>query len=261
MPKQSGIGNQREQEILREIRLAGGSCRISVLARQLKVSDETVRRNIKSLQSSGLVKKVHGGVSLTGSLSTFEQPFQRRMDKNAEAKIQLAGFLAKTIENGDSLFLDTGSTVAYVAKALQNHQDLYVVTHSINVAQLLTGRNNNRVFFAGGELRNKDGAAFGQNALEFVRGFNLHYAIVSVSAINAQGGFMLYETEEADMTSAALGQAQFGITVADATKFGTRAPVTLQSPDKIDKLVTDEPPDEAIAAMLTQNEIAVDVVS
>jgi len=256
MPSGERITNQREQEILREIRLAGGSCRVGFLANKLSVSDETIRRNLKSLESKTLVKKVHGGVSLVGADSVIEQPFQRRMDKNAEVKKELAGHVASLIKNGDSLFMDIGSTTAYVAQALQSHQDLYVVTNSIAVAHLLTARNNNRVFLAGGELRAHDGGAFGQEALTFIKRFNLKYAIISVAAINSQSGFMLYDIEEADISHAALNRAKTGIIVADHSKFGKRAPITLQAPANIDILITDQQPDDDICAILTQNHIS-----
>ncbi len=256
MPNAKVITNQREQEILREIRLAGGSCRIGFLARKLDVSDETIRRNIKSLETSDLVKKVHGGVSLMGAVSVVEQPFQRRMDKNSEIKKELAARVAALIKNGDSLFMDIGSTTAYVAQALQGHQDLYVVTNSIAVAHLLTARNNNRVFLAGGELRAHDGGAFGQDALHFIKRFNLHYAIVSVAAINSDSGFMLHDIEEADISCAAIQRTQTGIVVADSSKFGKCAPVTLRAPENIDLLITDRQPNNDICAMLAQNEIA-----
>jgi len=260
MPKQNAITNQREQEILREVQRAGGSCRIGYLARQLKVSDETIRRNIKTLEASGLVKKVHGGVSLAGMVSVVEPPFQRRMDRHADSKKILATKVATMIKNGESLFLDVGSTMAYLAESLQNHHDLYVVTNSITVAQLLTGRNNNRVFLAGGELRGLDGAAFGQDAISFINRFNVKYAIMSVAAINAPSGFMLYDLQESEISTAASIQAQISVVVADSSKFGNRAPITMSAQKEINILVTNAPPDEDIAVMLEQNEISLDMV-
>ncbi len=260
MPKQETITNQREQEILREIKLAGGSCRIGFLARTLGVSDETIRRNIKTLQTSGLVKKVHGGVSLAGQVSVVAPPFQRRMDKNTGVKKALAAKVAEMIKDGDSLFLDAGSTMAYVAQALQNRHELYVVTHSTAIAHMLSGRNNNRVFLAGGELRATDGTAFGEDTLAFIKRFNVQYALLSVAAINVRSGFMLYDIQEADISGEAVKRAQMSIVVADSTKFGIRAPITIQSPQLIDMVVTETPPNDDISAMLAQNEIALNVI-
>ncbi|MCF6272243.1 MAG: DeoR/GlpR family DNA-binding transcription regulator [Rhodobacteraceae bacterium] len=248
--------NQREQEILREIRLASGSCRIGFLAQRLSVSDETIRRNIKSLQARGLVSKVHGGVSLIGPVSVVEPPFQSRMDKNAEAKKKLAARVADMIQNGDSLFMDIGSSTAYVAQALQNHSDLYIVTNSIAVAHLLTARNNNRVFFAGGELRAHDGGAFGSDAISFIRRFNVKYAIMSVGAINVQGGFMLHDIQEADVSCVAARGAQVCIVVADNSKFGHSAPISMRELNDLGILVTDIDPGKDIREMLDRFDIS-----
>jgi DeoR family glycerol-3-phosphate regulon repressor len=248
--------NQREQEILRELRLAGGSTRISFLANRLGVSDETIRRNIKSLAARSLVRKVHGGVLLSESLTVTEQPFQLRMDKNAGIKQRLAQKVAEMIVDGDSLFLDIGSTTAYVAMALRNHQNLYIVTNSLAVSHTLASRNNNRVFFAGGELRPHDGGAFGTHAINFIRRFSVRYAVFSIGAINADIGFMLHDIQEADLSQEAATRAQTRIIVADSSKFGQRAPIAIEDQSQFNILVTDQVPADDIAAMLDDNSIS-----
>ncbi|MDQ7071789.1 MAG: DeoR/GlpR family DNA-binding transcription regulator [Rhodobacterales bacterium] len=249
--------NHREQEILRELRLAGGSSRVGFLADRLGVSDETIRRNIKSLAARALVRKVHGGVLLAENLTVVEQPFQSRMDKNAGVKQRLAQRVAEMIDDGDSLFLDIGSTTAYVAQALRHHRDLYIVTNSLAVAHTLTARNNNRVFLAGGELRSHDGGAFGMDAINFIRRFNVQYAVLSVGAINADTGFMLHDIQEADLSCEAALRAQTRIIVADSAKLGQRAPIAVTDPAKFDILVTDVAPSADIAEMLAHNDISI----
>jgi len=248
--------NHREQEILKELRLAGGSCRVGFLAQRLGVSDETVRRNIKALQAKSQVRKVHGGVLLAEDITLIEQPFQARMNKNAAAKRQLAAKLAEMIEDGDSLFLDIGSTTAYAAQALRNHRDLYVVTNSLTVASTLASRNNNRVFFAGGELREHDGGAFGQDAIAFIRRFNVQYAVFSAGAINGEVGFMLHDIQEADVLQEAAKRAQTRIVLADSAKFGHRAPIAIADQASFDILITELPPSNAISTMLEHSEIS-----
>src|SRR3546814_10394538 len=78
------------------------------------------------------------------------------MDEDPDAKRLIASQVARMIKNGDSLILDIGSTTAYVARALRGHNELFVVTNSVAVAQMLATRNNNRVFMAGGEFRATD---------------------------------------------------------------------------------------------------------
>lgn len=245
---------QREQEILNELRLAGGSARVGYLAQRLGVSDETVRRNIKALQARSQVRKVHGGVLLSEDLTLTEQPLQARMRRNAAPKKQVARALASMINNGDSLFLDIGSTTAYAAQALAGHRDLYVVTNSLAVANTLANVNNNRVFFAGGELRRHDGGSFGDDAIRFVRRFNVQYAVFSAGAINAEIGFMLHDMAEADLSRAIAAQTR--IVLADSEKFGRRAPIAVSDQDGIDILITDKAPPDPVRDMLERHDIS-----
>lgn len=248
-----GRSNHRETEILQQIRLAGGACRVAFLADRLGVSEETVRRNIRSLELNGHVRKVHGGVHLLHSQT--EQSFQQRMDENPQAKRLIAAAVADLIKDGDSLFLDIGSTTAYIAKALQDHNNLFVVTNSVSVAHTLSTRNGNRLFMAGGELRAHDGGTFGMEAVNFIRGFNVQYAVLSVGAIDGSAGFMLHDMGEAELSSEAIARAQTRIVAADSGKFGRRGPIVLKDPARFDILVTDAAPPADITALLAANDI------
>jgi DeoR family glycerol-3-phosphate regulon repressor len=245
--------NQREEEILRELRLAGGSCRISYLAKRLGVSLETVRRNIRTIEENNIVRKVHGGVHLVESSS--EAPLQSRMVEHSDIKEKLGAAVAEAISDGDSIFLDVGSTTAFVATALRNHSNLFVVTNSVFVAQTLAARNNNRIFLAGGELRTHDGGAFGAEAQDLIRRINVQFAIFSVGAVNAKLGFMLHDLSEANIAQIAAQNAQVRIIVADSDKFGKRAPVSLEQMHSVDLFYTNMTPPEDIIRMLELNDI------
>ncbi|WP_120499163.1 DeoR/GlpR family DNA-binding transcription regulator [Roseovarius sp. EL26] len=250
--------NQREEEILQELHRAGGSCRIGFLASQLDVSYETIRRNIRTLEEAHIVRKVHGGVHLIEEFD--EAPLRSRMDTHAEAKERLAQAVAQNINNGDSVFMDIGSTTAYVATALRDHSDLSVVTNSAFVAHTLASRNNNRVFLAGGELRPHDGGAFGAEAIDLVQRLSVQFAILSVGAINAEAGFMLHDLQEANLSQIAARNAQVRIAVADSDKFNKRAPVSLKGKIQFNVFYTDAQPPETITDMLKSNDIDLVVV-
>ncbi|MDT8345656.1 MAG: DeoR/GlpR family DNA-binding transcription regulator [Thermohalobaculum sp.] len=237
----------RESEILQRLG-AAGSGRIQDLSRALGVSEETVRRNVRRLERRGLVTRVHGGVVLKGWVE--EPSFAQRFAENPDAKGRIARHLAGMIPDGASLFLDVGSTTAYVAQALRGHRGLFVVTNSLAVAQALATINGNRVFMAGGELRSHDGGAFGAEALAFVQQFRVHYAILSVVGITAAEGFLLHDLREAEFSREIIRCAQQAIIAADATKFGRWAPIRIADPDAIGTVVTDAAPPPDIAALL-----------
>ncbi|TMV12623.1 DeoR/GlpR family DNA-binding transcription regulator [Arenibacterium halophilum] len=245
--------NQREEEILRELARVGGSCRVSALARQLGVTNETIRRNVRTLEDRNIVRKVHGGVHLVEDI--LEPTLENRLTREVDAKTRIARAVAGTISDGDSLFLDIGSTTAYVALALQSHSNLFVATNSVFVAQTLATRNNNKVFMAGGELRSHDGGAFGAEAHDFIRRLNVRFAVFSVGAVNAEQGFLLHDMQEANLADLAMDRAQVRVVVADGEKLGKRAPITMQRQERIDLMFTDTPPSAAISAMLDDKEI------
>ncbi|MDQ1848871.1 DeoR/GlpR family DNA-binding transcription regulator [Gemmobacter fulvus] len=234
----------RQGEILAALRRAGGSARIQALATALAVTDETVRRNIRRLEAEGLVEKLHGGARLTEPVA--EGDLQSRVREQPEAKRRIADCVAGLIPDGASLFLDVGSTTAFIADALRDHRTLTVVTNSVTVAAKLATRNGNRVFFAGGELRAHDGGSFGVDALQFIANFQTDFAVMSATAINAEQGFLLFDLEEARFARAIMAQARSTIVAADSRKFGRSAPIVVGDPARVSVLVTDDSPPTAV---------------
>jgi len=237
----------RQSEILKLVRRQG-ACTIGELAERLEVSDETIRRNVKPLVSEGLVLKVHGGIILPDRFQ--EAPIQRRMQDHKEAKERIAALVAQQVRDGDSLILDTGSTTTYVARALMDHANLVVVTNSPQIAGTLATRNGNRVFMAGGELRAHDAAAFGAETIDFLRRFQMRYAILSMGAVHAERGFMVYHLCEAEFSRAAIAQSDRCIVAADCSKFDHSTLVRICPLDEVDLLVTDAPPQPGLAQSL-----------
>lgn len=247
--------SHREREIMDALRDCGGAVRTGALAAMLGVSEETVRRNVKRLVADGRVEKVHGGIHLPGDGA--EPDFHQRMVQNPELKRRIAARAASLVSDGASLFLDIGSTTAFVARALRGHHELFVVTNSIEVAHLLAARNGNRVCMAGGELRAHDGGAFGAEALAFVERFHVDHAIFSAAAVDSRSGFMLHDLNEAEFSRAIMARARNRIVAADSTKFGRRAPIVVGDPADVDVLVTDTAPPPDLDAALAGWSIAV----
>ena len=239
----------RERLIIEHLN-ATGAARIADLAQRLAVSEETIRRSLKRLEALGSITRVHGGVHLKdwGPEPSFALRFGLYPDRKRAIAARAAGLIA----DGASLFLDVGSTTAYVAQALRDHRELLVVTNSLAVAQVLAGRGGNQVFMAGGELRPHDGGAFGAEALAFVRQFRVQHAILSVAALDAKSGFMLQDLREAEFSREIIQCAEAATIVADASKFDRTAPIRITGPEAIHRLVTDAAPTGDLAALLAQ---------
>ncbi|MCH4094099.1 MAG: DeoR/GlpR family DNA-binding transcription regulator [Acetobacter peroxydans] len=245
---------KRQNAIMQAVR-ARGTCSITDLATELDVSTETIRRNIPPLLAMGVLARFHGGVMVPEGRE--EPPFQRRMHINYAAKKAVAACVRAHIHDGDSLILDNGTTSAYVAEALQNHSNLTVITHSVQIAYRLSARNGNRVFMAGGELSGEDGTATGPSVISFIQQFQVRYAILSVAGIGLDGEFGNFHLFEADFAQAALQQAQEAWIIADESKFGREAPVKVCQLGAVDAIVTSAPPPEPFAARCVEEGVRI----
>lgn len=230
---------KRQREIV-DVAHAEGTVRIGRLARQMDVSLETIRRDIRPLVAAGTLLKFHGAVS--PALTASEAPFERRMRENADEKKEIARHVAKMIADGDSVMLDTGTTTSILARELLHKTGLTIVTNSSDIARTLATVNGNKVYMAGGELRGDNGAAFGRSAIEFISNFSVRHAIISISAVDAETGLMDHQLAEAEFARTVLGCGQQRTVVTDHTKFSRSALVKVCGFEGFDLLITDKTP-------------------
>jgi len=251
---------KRQTDILHAVKEVG-SYSITDLAEKLRVSTETIRRNIKPMIENGALIRFHGGIMDPDHVE--EPPFQRRMQVNKEAKRTVAAMIARLVKDGDSLILDNGTTTTYVAEALAHrHSNLTIVTNSAEIVCRLASRGGNRVFMTGGEISGDAAAAFGPSSIDFVQQFEVKYAFISTGGINDRGELVDFHLFEAEFSRAAMKQAQETWVIVDASKFGRGAPVKVCELSAIDAIVCDEPPpdhfqrkcDDAEVRVLTASE-------
>jgi DeoR family glycerol-3-phosphate regulon repressor len=225
-----------------------GTVTVRELARLLDVSEQTVRRVVRPMVDRGQVEKIHGAI--VGASTVGEPPFLTRMNLNQRAKVAIAAEVARLVEDGDSIALDTGSTTGFIAQALRQHRDLTVVTNSSFIATSLATIPGNRVHMAGVELRNHDGAAFDDQAFSVVRAMKVRLAILSASSVDKQRGFMVQEHSEAAMSEAMGAIADARVVAVDHSKFGRAAVFALPPLGAGDVVVTDRPVPKGYAHLL-----------
>jgi DeoR family glycerol-3-phosphate regulon repressor len=155
--------------------------------------------------------------------------------------------------------LDTGSTTAYLARALTQRSGLMVVTNCAEIARTLAANGRNTVYLAGGEFRADDMANFGPAATRFVERFRVRHAVLSIGAIAADDGFMDFHLNEAEFSRAVIARANRVMVVADHSKFTAQAPVQVCGFAEVGALITDRPPPAAIARRLGEAGVRVTI--
>lgn len=229
------IAEERRTRLLELVRTHGFAA-LPDLAKTLKVSESTVRRDLEHLEGAGTAKRTHGGVFYTGTSPKLPH-FDERQPAQWDKKQAIAQRAVELIENGDTVLLDGGTTTYEVAKLLVD-RTLQVVTNSLPVANLFASNTNTDLVLLGGYVYPRTGVSLGPYANEMLNRLNVRKTVLSVAGINDRGCFnsnlLLVETERAMMEA-----AEEVIVVADSTKFGHQSLAHLCSLDEIDRFVVD----------------------
>jgi DeoR family transcriptional regulator, glycerol-3-phosphate regulon repressor len=250
--------NARQLDILQSARQFG-TIGIAELAGTLRVSAETIRRDVRLLVARGELVKLHGAVRHAEALR--EAPFERRMRENVEAKRAIVRHAARMVADGDSLMMDTGTTTSLFARELLARRGLTVVTNSSDIARTLATVNGNRVYMAGGELHGDNGAAFGRSACAFVADFRVRFAVISIAAVNAAGGLMDYRLDEAEFARIVLQRGERRLVLTDSSKFDRSALVRVAGFDGVDTILTERLPPPRLERAISEGGAAVEVAA
>ncbi len=153
---------ERLEEITRLVNQKG-TIRVSDIVKLLNVTDMTVRRDLVELEEQGVLTKIHGGARSNKAFQYREYSHAEKHIQNKEAKQAIASKAAQLIEDGDTIFLGPGTTVAFLAEAL-NNQRLTVFTNCMPVFTLLMAKKTEdfQVFLLGGEYRQVTEAFVGE---------------------------------------------------------------------------------------------------
>jgi DeoR/GlpR family transcriptional regulator of sugar metabolism len=240
------LAEERQSLILAMVNQRG-SLSITEIQRKLKVSRETIRRDLLLLADRSALRKTHGGAL---SLERSEPEIAVREVTNVEGKRAIGRLAASLVPDGASVILASGSTVQSVADALLARHGLTVFTNSIINCGKLAGHNKHRVYMLGGELQPINGATLGRDATAMLAHYFADFAFVGAGAISPAGWLMDYTREEGELHSQMLQSARTAVVVADHSKFNRYAPVRVGNLDKVTHLVTDRPPEPPMAAAL-----------
>jgi len=248
----------RQSDILERAR-SEGRVMVEDLASQFGVTVQTIRRDLTEMCESHLLERIHGGAVLPSGITNIGYEDRRRL--NANAKEAIARSVAAEIPHGASLFLNIGTTTEAVARALQGHSGLMVVTNNMNAAQILAANPSCEVVLTGGALRRADGGLVGDLAVQTILQFKVDIAVIGASALDGAGDLLDFDIQEVRVAHAILQQARQSILVADQGKLARAAPVRIASLADLDIWVTDAAPAADLAALCREAGTAIRVAA
>ncbi|BFM49759.1 DeoR/GlpR family transcriptional regulator [Marinomonas sp. THO17] len=235
-----------------------GYISIEELASHFAVTPQTIRRDINDLAKAGQLRRHHGGASYESS--TTNVAYATRQILQHEAKEQIAKRIAAEIPNHASLFINIGTTTETVARALLNHQGLQVITNNLNVATILSSKEDFNVIIAGGTVRSRDGGVMGEATIDFINQFRVDFGIVGISGIDPLDGSLLdYDYQEVRVAQSIISNSRNVFLAADSAKFGRNAVVRLGNITQVDRLFTDAQPPKAILKLMKEHKVRLEL--
>jgi DeoR family glycerol-3-phosphate regulon repressor len=237
------LAEQRHQYILAQV-AKNGALSVAELVRDLKVSRETIRRDLNTLAGRGLIVTTHGGAL---SSDRREPDLDTREAANAGAKRAIGERAAQLVPDGASLVIDSGSTTQALARALTDRHRLSVYTNDWRIALLLGRRNDNRVTLLGGELSDNEDATFGLDTIHQLTQYQADFAFVGAGGISPEAWLTDYSRMAAEVRSCMMAAANLVVVVADNSKFGRVTPVRINGFESARYLVTELAPERTLA--------------
>lgn len=230
------------REVLLDLLNQKGFVSIRDLAVELRVSEITIRRDLKDLQRQGLVEKVAGGGQAVRSAS--ELPFLNKRVLQQAEKARIAQRALSLIEPGMTIGLSAGTTTWTLAQLIRPTQlcNLTFVTNSTNVAIALQTNGWTDIHLTGGQFRTPSDALVGPLAEENVRRLYTDVLFLGAHGVHLDYGLSTPNILEASMHRVMMDRANTVVLLFDHTKWGIRALAHLAMVDEVDIVITDEGP-------------------
>lgn len=246
------LARQRQAYILDRVR-EDGAVRVTDLARELGVSDMTVRRDLELLHQRGLLEKVHGGATAVPGSSLFEPGFATKLALQQDEKEAIAEAAVVLVEPGTAIGISAGTTTYALARRLVDVPGLTVVTNSVPVADVLyrSGPPDQTIILTGG-VRTPSDALVGPFAVSALRTVHVDLVFMGVHGMDPHSGFTTPNLLEAETDRALVEAGRRLVVVADHMKWGVIGISSIARLDQADVLVTDSGLDPAAREILSR---------
>lgn len=236
---------ERQRWIVERAR-ASGRVEVAVIADELGVTTETVRRDLTTLERHALLRRVHGGAIPIERLG-FEPALAARDGVLTAEKERIARVALAELPDEGSILLDAGTTTARLADALPNDRELVVLTNALPIAMSLSIRPNITVLILGGKVRGRTQAAVDAWALQALADSYVDVAFIGTNGISPERGLTTPDTTESAVKRGMIHAARRSVVLADHTKVGQDHLSRFAGLDEIDTFITDTGVDAQIA--------------
>ncbi|MEU1661902.1 DeoR/GlpR family DNA-binding transcription regulator [Streptomyces griseofuscus] len=224
------------------------------VAAELRVSEDTVRRDLRDLAGEGLCQRVYGGAL---PVSPAVADYGTRQAVAPDGKRRVASVAAGLVRPGGVVILDGGTTALAVAHALPKDLGCTVITHSPTVAAALLDHPKAEVFVIGGRLFKHSAVTCGAAAAEAAQNVSADLFLLGVTGVHPEAGLTTGDAEDAAMKRALAARAADTYVLASSEKIGTASRYRVLPWEEISGLITDASPQDPVVERLAADGVEV----
>lgn len=210
------ITEERHRLIISEIKQKG-SVKVADLVEKFNSSESTIRRDLIQLENLNYLKRVHGGaVSVQSKL--IEKSYEDKRSQNCNEKNLIARYAASLVEDGDSIYIDSGTTTFQMIEYLSEKQIMVVTNGLSNVEALI--EHNIPCFVLGGKIKQSTKAVVGYEAISTLNRYRFDKCFMGANGVHSLHGYTTPDPEEAMIKENAIKASNEVYILADGSKFG-----------------------------------------
>ena len=218
--------------------LASGSVSVNELARRMNVSEVSIRRDLAALHHEGRLLRVYGG-AIPSDRVAYEFSFKEKEAQHSAEKQAIGRAAAELVEQGDAVFVDSGTTPLAAALALIHRQPALIVTINLAVASACAGRKETNVLVPGGKVSPISPDIYGEWTLEFLSRLTVDVAFIGCDSVDPKDGFYAVNTGIAAVARLMTERSRKTCLLADSSKFGRPSVCRIGRLSELDAVITD----------------------
>lgn len=251
-PKYNSIPAERQKQIVEFIE-NHGSAQIKELADYQNVSEATIRRDLDELAASGVIERTHGGAIVIDKSTSFEHKYSEKMNLMLTEKCSIAKAACGLVRDGDTIFLDSGTTTYFIAQNLGNFKNLTVITHDLQIGNTAVLDPTSTLIVTGGIRREGFSVLVGSLTENFIKELKVNMVFLGADAIDVETGIYNANFLEVGIKKLLLTIGKHIVLVSDASKFSRSALAKVCGINSIDTIITDSGITDEIKEQIEEN--------
>lgn len=196
---------------------------VSKISELIGVSQVTVRKDLDVLAERGLLRREHGYAVINSS-----DDINKRLAVNYAAKKKIAEHAAQSVEDGETVMIESGSSCVLLAEELAlNKKDITIITNSAYIADYIRDMAGVKVMLLGGEYQKESQVMVGPLTRTCAKAFFVDKLFVGIDGFSAKAGFTSGDMMRSEAVKAMAESANETIVLTDSSKF-TKQGLVLQ---------------------------------